>query len=566
VVKPKRLVFVVTAAVVVALFLAFIAHFSSLFPPLAIIPYPETVIRRSGTFRLLKETEIVVGPGAEAAGRMLAVRLRSGTGFKVPVRIISDNRGLALLGDRAGARATNPAPGAIYLTSKASGPPLCAEAYRLEVGEGFVSIQASDQAGVFYGTQTLLQLLPPEIFANHEVVKTDWRMPQCYIQDRPRFTWRGTMLDVSRHFFNAAEIKKFLDAMALHKLNVFHWHLTDDQGWRIEIKRYPRLTEVGAWRKRIGFNLDSRSSTAYGPDGRYGGFYTQDQVREIVAYAQARHITIVPEIEMPGHSAAALAAYPEFSCTGGPYTTDMAEAVMPGVFCPGNEQTFQFLDHVLEEVMELFPGPFLHVGGDEVPVGNWHRCPRCQSRMKNECFTSERQLEPYFLRRIEQFINAHGRRMIGWSEIRNDGLAPSTVVMDWIGGGTEAALAGHDVVMSPQEYCYLDFYQSRNRLREPPAAGAYLPLEKVYSFEPVPSGLASSARSHILGGQGNLWTEYMPSLQQVEYMAFPRLSGLSEVFWSPKGSRNWADFLARLTVHERRLDLLGINYRRAPDQ
>jgi hexosaminidase len=381
------------------------------------------------------------------------------------------------------------------------------------------------------------------------------------ITDRPRFAWRGFLLDVSRHFFNPDEIKQVLDLMALHKLNTFHWHLTDDQGWRIEIKKYPRLTEVGAWRKGIGFGLDPRASAAYGPDGRYGGFYSQAQVREIVAYAQVRNITIVPEIEMPGHASAALAAYPQFSCFGGPYNTDSDGGIFAGVYCAGKDETFEFVQNVLEEVSRLFPGKYIHIGGDEVPPDNWHKCARCQARMQKEGLKTEHELESYFVRRVEKILNAQHHTLIGWSEIREGGLAQNAAIMDWIGGAVEAATAGHDVVMTPTDYCYLDYYQATNQ-PEPKAIGGYLPLDRVYAFEPIPSGLEPRFQSHILGAQANLWTEYVPSLRHAQYMAFPRLCALAEVAWSPAAARNYDDFMRRLQVQARRFDEAGANYRR----
>jgi hexosaminidase len=384
------------------------------------------------------------------------------------------------------------------------------------------------------------------------------------IEDSPRFKWRGLMLDVSRHFFTKQEVKQFLDAMAWYKLNTFHWHLVDDQGWRIEIKKYPRLTEIGAWRKGVGFGLDPKKTTAYGPDGRYGGFYTQDDIREIVAYATARHITIVPEIEMPGHSSAALAAYPQFSCDGGPYSTDMPGGVFNGVYCAGNDGTFGFLQDVLTEVFDLFPGPYVHIGGDEVSVDNWKKCEKCQAVMKKENLTKEIELESYFIRRMEKFINAHHKNLVGWSEIREGGLAANATVMDWIGGGFEAASAGHDVVMTPAEpvdYSYFDHYQSEDHSTEPKAIGGYLPLSRVYQFEPVPTNLPAEFQSHILGGQGNLWTEYIPNFQHAEYMVYPRALALAEVDWSPKEARNWDDFVRRAKVAGSQLDRLGVNNR-----
>lgn len=511
----------------------------------AIVPQPEHLEVRSGSFNLGPGARIQVEGFCRGEGDLLAQRLRTSTGYPLPVVL-----------------ATALASKTIRLTAEGAKAELGPEGYELEVSPENVTIRAASSAGIFYGTQSLLQLLPPRIFSPYPISSQAWAIPCVRVADRPRFAWRGFMLDVSRHFFSTPEIKQLLDAMALHKLNTFHWHLTDDQGWRIEIKRYPRLTQVGAWRRRIGFNLDPRAATAYGPNGRYGGFYTQAEIREIVAYAQLRHITIVPEIDLPGHSSAALAAYPQFSCSGGPYTTDMSEATSPGVYCAGNEKTFQFLQDVLAEVMDLFPGKFIHLGGDEVCVQNWRNCPRCRALMAREGFNRVQELQGYFVKRIQTFVRSRGKRVIGWSEIGTCAFDQSTALMDWIGGGLEAARAGHDVVMSPEAYCYLDFYQSKNRSAEAPAAGAFLPLEKVYSFEPIPRSLEPSRQSHILGAQGNLWTEYIPSLAQVEYMTFPRLTALSEVLWSPKACRNLSDFKRRLAVQEQRMDQLGINYRR----
>ena len=353
--------------------------------------------------------------------------------------------------------------------------------------------------------------------------------------------------------------------MALHKLNVLHWHLTDDQGWRIEIKKYPKLTQIGAWRPGVGFGFDPNSTTAYGPDGRYGGFYTPVDIHEVLKYAAARHIMVVPEIEMPGHSTAALEAYPQFSCTGGPFTMPLTGGIFNGIYNPANDQTFKFLDDVLTEVFQLFPGKYVHLGGDEVPKETWENSPACQALMKREGFTNEDQLQGWFMRRMEKFVSAHGRTMIGWSEIMQGGLASNAVVMDWIGGAKEAASAGHDVVMSPTAYCYLDFYQSANRATEPPAAtwGGPLTLRKVYAFDPMPANLPPQLQSHILGTQGNLWTEWVPNLKHAEYMIFPRECAIAEITWSSPASHNWDDFLRRLQIHAQRLDELGINYRHA---
>ena len=349
---------------------------------------------------------------------------------------------------------------------------------------------------------------------------------------------------------------------------MFHWHLTDDHGWRIQIKKYPKLTDVGAWRAGVGFDFPSNSTTAYGPDGRYGGFYTQADIRDVVKYAAARHITVVPEIEMPGHATAALAAYPQFSCTGGPFEPSSTAGIFTGIYDPAKEGTFQFLADVLTEVSPLFPGKYIHIGGDEVPKETWKNSADCQALMRREGLKNEEELQSWFTRRIEKIVNAHGHSMIGWSEILQGGLPQSAAVMDWIGGAKEAAGAGHDVVMTPTAYCYFDFYQSSNHVAEPKAAawGGPLTLDKIYAFEPMPTNVPPALQPHILGAQGNLWTEQIPNFHQVEYMTFPRACALAEVTWSAKDARNWDDFLRRLPTHLRRLDELNINYRHSTAQ
>lgn len=513
-------------------------------PPPALIPLPAEMTPQDGTFQLQPGAEIH-SPKFKQSGTFLAVRLRRSTGYKLPV---------------SGTLKTD--DGSIVFNKAPENSALGAEGYELTVTPQSVQITAQTEVGAFYGVQTLLQLLPPEAVGSNASPGTVWTIPCVHIKDQPRFAWRGLMLDVSRHFYTKAEVETILDAMAFYKLNTFHFHLVDDPGWRIEIKKYPKLTSLDAWRKGIDYELDPKLSTAYRADGKYGGFYTQKDIRELVRYAAARHITIVPEIEMPGHSAGALAAYPQYSCTGGPYSLDGDDAI----FCPGNEETFTFLDNILDEVMALFPGPFIHVGGDEVPTHNWKNCPKCQARMKAEGLHSERQLESYLIQRIEKHLNAHGKRLIGWSEIRDGGLAKNAAIMDWIGGGAESAREGHDVVMSPTGYSYFDYYQSRDHSTEPRAIGGFLPLEKVYQFDPMPAKLPPELQHHILGGQGNLWTEFIPYLRHAEYMIFPRECAMAEVLWSRKDSRNWDDFLLRLKANELRLDAMDVNYRRNPTQ
>ena len=515
-------------------------------PGPALVPLPQKMECREGAFSLQPGTQILADPALRGTGQYLAERLRQATGWKLKV---------------VARKAPRAAKGAIVLTctdAKAIG----SEGYELNVAPDSVVIRASGQAGLFYGVQSLLQLLPPQVFASRPVPGVDWKVPCVAIEDRPRFKWRGLLFDVARHFFSTAEVKQMLDAMASQKMNMLQVHLTDDQGWRVAIRKYPRLTQVGAWRDGAGFGLDPKLSTAYRADGKYGGFYTKADIREIVAYAASRHITVVPEIEMPGHASAALSAYPDLSCTGGPYTTGTKGGVFAGVYCAGNDASFEFVQNVLAEVIGLFPGQYIHIGGDEVPKDNWKKCPKCQARIKQEGLKNENELQSYFIRRLEKFINSKGRTLVGWSEIREGGLARNAVMMDWIGGAVEAAGAGHDVIMSPTGFCYLDYYQSTNHAAEPKAIGGYVPLSKVYSFEPIPAKLDPKDQPHILGAQGNLWTEYIPNIQHAQYMVFPRLCALAEVTWSPRDSRNWEDFVRRLQTQFQRFDQSGVNCRK----
>jgi hexosaminidase len=517
----------------------------------AIIPLPQSMELRDGTFQITAGTHVYRDHDSRATARFLNERLRTSTGFQI--------EGSRRFFDSAAI------PGAILLTTQNADTNLGPEGYELTVTTNSVVIRAPAQAGLFYGVQTLFQLLPPEIYSTNQVENVSWQIPCVEIKDWPRFQWRGFMLDVSRHFFNKSEVETLLDAMAMHKMNVFHWHLTDDHGWRIEIKKYPKLTEVGAWRKEAGFGFDPKLTTAYGPDGRYGGFYTQEDIRDVVKFAAARHITIVPEIEMPGHSTAALSAYPQFSCTGGPFEPSTTAGIFNGIYDPAKEETFQFLADVIAEVAPLFPGKYFHIGGDEVPKDTWHNSADCQALMKREGLKNEEELQSYFVRRIEKIVEANGHSMIGWSEILQGGLPQNAAVMDWIGGAKEAAIAGHDVVMTPTAYCYFDFCQSTNQAAEPKAAdwGGPLPLNKIYAFEPMPTNVPTELQSFVLGAQGNLWTEQISNFKQAEYMTFPRACALAEVTWSAKDARNWDDFMRRLQVQVRRFDELNINYRHA---
>lgn len=415
------------------------------------------------------------------------------------------------------------------------------EEYFLSIKKDEITIKSQSGAGIFYALQTLFQLFPAE-------PKNELAVPCAEIKDYPRFKWRGVHLDVCRHFFPVEFVKKYIDILAMYKMNTFHWHLTEDQGWRIEIKKYPKLTEVGAWRKEADGKL-------------YGGFYTQDQIREIVQYAKEKYITVVPEIEMPGHSLAALAAYPELSCTGGPFEVGNLWGVIEDVYCAGNDNTFEFLQNVLTEVMDLFPSEYIHIGGDEVPKVRWENCEKCQVRIKNENLKDEHELQSYFIQRIEKFVNSKGKRIIGWDEILEGGLAPNAAVMSWRGteGGIAAAKMSHNVVMSPGTHCYFDHYQALSG--EPKAIGGYTTLEKVYSYEPVPEVLNDEETKYIMGAQANMWTEYMETTNHVEYMLLPRMCTLSEVVWSPKESRNLTDFLQRMSHQYNLLASKNYNFR-----
>jgi hexosaminidase len=408
---------------------------------------------------------------------------------------------------------------------------------------------------VYNGLQTLKQLLSFENIKIHKI-------PCLYILDYPLFNYRGMHLDVCRHFFPKEFIKKYIDYIAMYKMNYFHWHLTDDQGWRIEIKKYPKLTEIGAFRKGTLTGKYKDKSREY-DTLRYGGYYTQDDIKEIVAYAGERHITIIPEIEMPGHSVAALASYPEFSCTGGPFEVEREWGVFDDIYCP-KEETFKFLEDVLSEVIELFPGRFIHIGGDEAPKTRWENCKHCRELIKKEGLKNENELQSYFIKRVEKFLNSKGKTIIGWDEILEGGLAPNAIVMSWRGfeGGVEAAKQNHKVIMTPGSYCYFDHYQGDPR-NEPIAIGGYTTLEKVYSFNPVPEQLTGEQKYLILGAQGNVWTEYIITPDKVEYMVFPRICALAEVLWTPKEKRNFINFKERIRYHFSLLDKLKISYSKA---
>jgi hexosaminidase len=502
--------------------------------PLSIVPQPMAIKRLSARFSLNRQT--VIAATDEEARRIAELfneHLLQTYGFKLPIK------------------PGQPRASSVIIFTRDSSRALPAESYRLMVQARAIKLTGQG-AGLFYGAQSLIQLLPAR-------EKLPLTIPGVEITDQPRFRYRGMHLDVGRHFFPVPFIRKYLDLMAQYKLNYFHWHLTEDQGWRIEIKQYPKLTEVGAWRKET---VKERQLNPYvGDSTPHGGYYTQEEVKAVVAYARERFITIVPEIEMPGHSQAALAAYPELSCTGGPFEVSTTWGVHREVYCP-KEETFTFLQNVLTEVMALFPGPYVHIGGDECPKDRWKQCAHCQALIQREGLKDEDGLQSYFIRRIERFLNANGKQLIGWDEILEGGLAPRATVMSWRGerGGIEAARQRHDVVMTPTGYCYFDYGQGDPQ-REPLHIGGYLPLKKVYGYDPVPAELQPAERKHILGAQGNVWTEYLKTPAQVEYMAFPRLLALAEVVWSPAESKDYDGFLRRLPAQLARLEKQQVSFR-----
>lgn len=518
-------------------------------PQISVIPAPAFVDNKPGRFRIIPDFQILStlrNPDARRTINSFAEKLRIIEGLDVP--FIADSE-------------TDIRDNIFVIELVPQKSHLGNEGYELEINPNSMLLQAFRPAGLFYGFQTLLQLLPPELETGENLPGFNQLILPCVkIVDVPRFPYRGMHLDVGRHFFPVSFIKRYIDLLALHKFNTFHWHLTEDQGWRIEIKQYPKLTEISSFRNEtlIGHYRDLPRKF----DGhRHGGVYTQQEIRDIVRYALDRFITIIPEIEMPGHSVAALSAYPELSCTGGPFDVSTIWGVKEDVYCAGNEKTFDFLENVLSEVIALFPSEYIHIGGDECPKIRWKNCEKCQARIQEEGLANEDELQSYFIRRIEKFLLSKGRKLIGWDEILTGGLAPEASVMSWRGmsGGIEAARQGHDVIMTPVSFCYFDYYQA-NPDTEPLAIGGLTTLKKVYSFEPVPPVLSEQEAIHIKGAQGNVWTEYIKTPEYAEYMSTPRMTALSEVVWSPKKTRDWQNFRARLEYFFKRLDVLDVNY------
>jgi beta-glucosidase len=513
---------------------------------LAIVPLPTRLERGSGVFTFRATTPIVADAAVRRQGEQLAAMLRPATGFRLPVRT---------------GRSPGGAHVALRIDTGLEGT-LGEEGYRLIVTPRTITISAATPAGVFYGIQTLRQLLPPAIFGDAPAAGVRWDVPAVVIEDTPRFSWRGAHLDVSRHFLPKEFVRKYIDLLAVHKMNRFHWHLTDDQGWRVEIKKYPKLTEVAAWRKETIVGPHREGPDAPFDGIRHGGFYTQDEIRDIVAYAADRFVTVVPEIEMPGHSQAVVAAYPELGSTDQPAEPRTRWGVSPFLL-NADDSTIAFMQDVLAEVLTLFPSPWIHVGGDEAVKTQWRENPRIQARIKALGLANEEELQSWFIGKMDAFLTARGRRLIGWDEILEGGLAPNAAIMSWRGieGAIAAARAGHDAVLTPTSHTYFDYYQSADTAAEPLAIGGFLPLDRVYTWEPMPQALEPAHQRHILGVQGQIWTEYIPSPSHVEYMAYPRLTALAEVAWTPSDLREMEDFRGRLAVHVDRLRALQVNFR-----
>jgi hexosaminidase len=506
----------------------------------SLIPLPAKLEERAGNFKLDKTVEITyVNNTLKNLALLTQTAIKETSGIQAPVKIAQTtakkSRTINLILDPK-------------VTSK--------EGYELEVGANTINLKASTENGLFYGVQTLVQLVP---------LKGELNLPAVYIEDEPRFGWRGMLFDSCRHIWSVDFIKKFIDQMAKHKLNKFHWHLTEDQGWRIEIKKYPRLQEVAAYRNgtQIGPNRQKDVDSI-----RYGGYYTQDQIKEVVAYATSKYVEVIPEIEMPGHSVAAITAYPFLACgkvsieTGKPFEVRKVWGVSKDLYCAGNDTVFTFLQDVLNEVMPLFPSKYIHIGGDEAPHDAWKTCSKCQERMKKEGLKDEAALQSWFIQRMEKFINSKGKKIIGWEEIMQGGLAENATVHSWLGveSGLKAAKSGHDVIMSPNSHMYFDGYQADAKI-EPMAIGYWVPLDSVYAFDPIHPALTESEAKHILGAQANLWTEFITTENYLEYMAFPRMAALAEIDWTPKSKKNFGDFKQRLNVHYQRYAKQDINFR-----
>ena len=510
----------------------------------AIIPAPTSLVPADGDFTFSAKGSIILkdlNNETKLAADFLAQLIKNPSGINIPVK-----------------QGNKEKPGSVFMSLDPSISNN--EGYAIKITPEVITIKAKTAIGLFYAVQTIRQLLPVDVEKEKKVEGLKLSVPACEISDEPQFVYRGMHLDVGRHIFPVPSIKRYIDMIALHKMNTFHWHLTEDQGWRIEIKKYPKLTTIGGFRKETLVGTGRENPQIFNGIP-YGGFYTQEEVKDIVAYARSKFVTIIPEIEMPGHSLSALTAYPEFSCTGGPFEVGTKWGVFPDVYCAGKEATFKFLEDVLTEVIELFPGTYIHIGGDECPKDRWQKCPDCQKRIKDEGLKDEKALQSFFISRIEKFLISKHRKLIGWDEILEGGLAPEATVMSWRGteGGIEAARQKHDVIMSPINNVYLNMYQCE-REGQPLAAGGYLPLEKVYAFNPVPTVLNEVEQKYIRGLEGCLWSEFVDNPDLLEYMVYPRMFAIAETGWTQASKKDFNSFLSRLEIIKKRYDAIGINY------
>ncbi len=517
---------------------------------ISVVPYPNEVSIKNGTFNAAGSDFHICADIDEASAKVIkafADRLSQASG--------QDSR----------TDGQNTSEGFVFLLDRN----MPEEAYTLEVSRKAAVVKASSLRGFNYAIQTIKQMLPAAIFGNTQAEDNDWTLQCVEINDQPRFGYRGMHMDVSRHFFDMDMVKRYLDIMEVHKLNTLHWHLTDDQGWRVEIKKYPELTSVGSIRKETLIGHIFRGEGKYdGTPYGEGCWFSQDQVKEIIAYAAAKGINIIPEIDLPGHMLAALAAYPELGCTGGPYDVWGRWGIADEVLCAGNEQTMVFLENVLAEIADLFPSEYIHIGGDECPKVYWEKCPKCQAKIKElglkdtEEFKAEHYLQSYVMTRMTNFLEKKGKKIIGWDEILEGEVADNAIVMSWRGtaGGLKAAQMGHDAIMTPNSFFYLDYYQSLDTENEPLAIGGYLPVETCYSYEPFAEGMTDEEKAHILGVQANLWTEYIPSNEQLEYMLLPRMAALSEVQWCQPENKSWKRFLDSADDFCSIYDAAGYNY------
>ncbi len=534
--------------VVSLLFSMSIVHGQERVSAIKIVPEPVNIQEKQGVFPLTSNVKIVNFSGSKEVGetaKLFSEQIALSTGINLKIVPVdgSENQTIKLM------------------LNKKENQTIGKEGYTLSVTKSKIVITANKPAGIFYGLQTLTQLLPPEVSGKAKVNRLRWTVPCVEIKDYPRFGWRGLMLDVSRHFFSKEFVKRYIDQMSKYKLNTFHWHLTDNQGWRIEIKGLPELTTIGAWRVPRTGKFCTFESPAPGEKATDGGYYTQEDIKEVVLYAQKRFVNIVPEVDVPGHSKAFIVSYPDASCTGLQYSVNAGfmQDNDDLVLCAGNEDNFKKLEIIFSQIASLFPGKYIHVGGDEAWKDFWKKCPKCQQRMKDEGLKNEGELQSYFIKRIEKILLSKGKTLVGWDEILEGGLAPSAVVMSWRGsaGGIEAAQKGHEAVMSPNDFCYFNQPQGELAIERVYAGGSLIGVSKAYECEPVPEGVDAK---YILGGQANLWSEFVASPRIAEYMTWPRALALSEVFWSPKAKRNWNDFAVRMEMQFPRFEKEGVNY------